>query len=471
MPLKDVPLKDVPLASSPVLADGVFLDELFDLDYREVSMRVLSDPEIYQLELDRLFPRTWNIVAHEDEIRLPGDYVLRYVGEDEIVVSRAEDGSITAALNVCTHRGARLCRYEKGNALRFTCPYHAWAFRPDGRFLGAPIAREKMHGELRSKEELSLQSARVEQYAGMIFVNFDLDAPSLRDTLGPMTWYWDLMFDRTSAGMTVIGPPQRFTIRANWKTAGEQFAGDIFHTLSLHKSMQELGMLSTDGPVQEPAMAGTSAAHRGSFVRCFDVEEEHYLNALKGRDLKSLSAVERLRMQPPPGMSVDMVDQIVQKFSPEQVEMLAKRPPQVGSFFPNIGGIVMHQPLPDGTLGAFISWRTWVPKGPDRFEVMSWTVAERDSSPELRENVRMFTAATFGVSGFVESDDSDIWPLQQKSARGALGRRQKLRYQTITPEGKPEGWPGPGDIYDGFPKDNTQWAFWTEYLGHLTGRL
>jgi phenylpropionate dioxygenase-like ring-hydroxylating dioxygenase large terminal subunit len=128
--------------SSPVLADGTTIDDLVDVDYREVSLRLLTDPEVYKLELERIFAKAWTVVAHEDEIPEPGDYVLRFVGQDEVIVSRAPDGSITAVLNVCAHRAAKVCRYEAGNANRFTCAYHNWTFRADGAFLGSPIARE-----------------------------------------------------------------------------------------------------------------------------------------------------------------------------------------------------------------------------------------------------------------------------------------------------------------------------------------
>ena len=54
--------------TGPVLADGTPLSELIDKDYREVSLRVLNDPELYQLELKHLFAKAWTVVAHEDEI-------------------------------------------------------------------------------------------------------------------------------------------------------------------------------------------------------------------------------------------------------------------------------------------------------------------------------------------------------------------------------------------------------------------
>lgn len=456
--------------TGPLLSDGTSLAELVDLDYREVSLRVLNDPELHQLELDNLFARAWTVVAHEDEIPGPGDYVLRYVGEDEVIVARAEDGSVTVALNVCTHRAAKVCRFEAGNTRQFQCPYHGWTFKPDGTFLGAPIGRETMHGFLRSKAELALRRGRTETYLGMIFATFDESAPPLREYLGPMTWYWDLMFDRTRSGMTVVGHPQRFIIKANWKSAAEQFAGDIFHTLSLHKSLQELQIVSTDGPTPEPAMAGVSASFQGHFVRCFDLKEGHYVNALKDLEVANLSPLERLRLMPPPGIEPFMVDELAERFDEGQLRILAEYTPQVGQLFPNVGALAMPFMFPDGTPSAFFSWRAWVPKGPDRFELFHWAMVERDASPEFRDSINLMTAATFGASGFVEADDTDTWPMQTQAAKGALGRHQKLRYQAILGENKPADWPGPGQIYAGFPKDDSQWNFWLRYLEFMSGR-
>jgi phenylpropionate dioxygenase-like ring-hydroxylating dioxygenase large terminal subunit len=453
-----------------VLSDGTPLSELIDKDYREVSLRVLNDPELYQLELKHLFAKAWTVVAHEDEIPDVGDYVLRYVGEDQVIVSRAAGGSFTAALNVCTHRAGKVCRFEAGNAKQFQCAYHGWAYKADGTFLAAPVAREEMHGLLRTKDELSLTKARVDTYCGMIFVTFDENAPSLRDYLGPMAWYWDLMFDRCPRGMTVVGHPQRFIIPSNWKSAAEQFAGDIFHTLSLHRSMQELGILSGGEESAEPAMAGAHASWEGHYVRCFDIREDHFVNALKGKDLAALSPMERLRLAPPAGMPAEMVDALPDRFDDKQLKVLAEFPPQVGQLFPNIAAIAMPFQMPDGTPSAFFSWRVWVPKGPDNFEMFSWTLVERDASVQLRDSMNLMTAAVFGISGFVEVDDTNTWPMQTQAARGVLGRQQKLRYQAITGENKPADWPGPAHIYAGFPKDDGQWNFWLRYSEFMEGR-
>src|SRR5271154_2593517 len=65
-----------------VLSDGMRLTELIDIDKREVAMRVLSDPEVYRLEMEHIFYKSWICVGHDSEIPNPGDFMLRYVGED-----------------------------------------------------------------------------------------------------------------------------------------------------------------------------------------------------------------------------------------------------------------------------------------------------------------------------------------------------------------------------------------------------
>src|SRR5690606_17456542 len=115
----------------------------------------------YDLEMERIFGKTWLLLGHESEIPEAGDFVVRNMGEDSVIVARGDDGKIHVSLNVCPHRGMRVCLADEGNAKIHTCIYHGWAFKPNGDFVGAPVAREKMHGDILPKEELGLKKARV----------------------------------------------------------------------------------------------------------------------------------------------------------------------------------------------------------------------------------------------------------------------------------------------------------------------
>ncbi len=90
-----------------------------------VPASIINDPEVHDVERERVFGHAWVFLAHESEIPERGDYVVRYISEDQFIVCRDEDGEIRGHLNACRHRGMQVCRAEMGNASHFRCPYTA----------------------------------------------------------------------------------------------------------------------------------------------------------------------------------------------------------------------------------------------------------------------------------------------------------------------------------------------------------
>ena len=131
------------------------IEALFDPATGLLDRRALSDEAIYRLELERIFARGWNFMCHDSQLKNPGDYLVSWIGEDQVIVVRGEDGQVNVLLNTCRHRGNALCRAEQGRAKSFVCSYHGWNYALDGRLLGAPGASTYYHGEL-DKSRLGL---------------------------------------------------------------------------------------------------------------------------------------------------------------------------------------------------------------------------------------------------------------------------------------------------------------------------
>lgn len=77
-------------------------------------------------------------MCHESQVANPGDYVINYIGEDQVIVVRNGEGEVNVLLNTCRHRGNALCRAEQGNAKSFVCSYHGWNYALNGDLIGVP---------------------------------------------------------------------------------------------------------------------------------------------------------------------------------------------------------------------------------------------------------------------------------------------------------------------------------------------
>ena len=104
-----------------------------------VHRRVYADPEIFELEMERLFGRAWLFVGHESQVKAPGDFFTTYMGRQPVVVARHEDSAIHVLNNRCGHRGTQVVGESSGNAVNFTCCYHGWKYRTDGSLHSVPL--------------------------------------------------------------------------------------------------------------------------------------------------------------------------------------------------------------------------------------------------------------------------------------------------------------------------------------------
>ena len=165
---------------------SVDIKQLVDMERGLIDRRIIADREIYDLELERIFARCRLFVGHESQLPNPGDFITTYMGEDPIIVSRDGDGKLGAFINMCRHRGNRVCRADRGNARYFTCSYHGWVYTNAGKLVSVPSWKESYFEELELSQWGLVPVAQLDTYKGLIFATFDAEAPTLLEYLGDM---------------------------------------------------------------------------------------------------------------------------------------------------------------------------------------------------------------------------------------------------------------------------------------------
>jgi len=247
--------------------------------------RYYTDQDVFDLEQQRIFGTEWVYVAHAGELPATGDVVRRAVGTETVIVVRGRDGALRAFLNVCRHRGAQLCLTDTKNAGRaIRCPYHAWSYGLDGRFLAAPNMASMPEVD---KSRYGLIPVSLTEWHGLVWVNLDPDAPALAEHLNPQLEYRlgveASRLDRYRIGDLVVGLRREYDVAANWKIIQENFQ-ECYHCGTIHPELIE----------QLPSFASFEQLGAGEYF------QGGYAFA-DGRDAFSISG--RAALQPIPGVS------------------------------------------------------------------------------------------------------------------------------------------------------------------------
>jgi phenylpropionate dioxygenase-like ring-hydroxylating dioxygenase large terminal subunit len=373
------------------------LKSLVDADAGLISPRIYADNDLYEQELEQIFARCWLFLCHETQIPNPGDFFTTSMGEDSVLVTRDTAGKIHAFLNVCPHRGNRLCRADAGSSSSFICAYHGWAFGADGNLMGVPNAKDAYYGELDQSKWGLIPVAQLDSYKGLIFATFDAQAPSLADYLGETAWYLDAFVDRREGGIEVIGGVNKWVVPCNWKLPAENFGGDGYHVAWTHLSAINSGFAGNYR--FQPSNSGSAVSPGNG----------HCVITMGADDI------------------ADPPDEEIREYE-EQIksEVRSRLGPRSNQVNPAAATIFPNFSLLRASARTF---RMWHLKGPDKIEIWSWLYVDKAAPDSVKKALRLAGTLSFGPSGVFEQDDMDNWEQCTKAGRGTVSRRMRLNYQ------------------------------------------
>jgi Rieske 2Fe-2S family protein len=220
---------------------------------KTLPQKYFVSPEVFDQEQEKIFAGQWVLVGHQSEVAKAGDYFLRDVSGESLIMARDKSGEVRAFYNVCRHRGTRLCEEASGHAAAIQCPYHAWTYGLDGRLVGAPHMDEIKEFD---REEFSLWPVKVGIWEGFIFVNLAPDAKPLAEWFAPLRGKfteWNLPKLRSARRV-------QYDVKANWKLMFENYS-ECYHCPGVHP------MLSKVSPYDSAENDLTEGPFLGGFMR------------------------------------------------------------------------------------------------------------------------------------------------------------------------------------------------------------
>ncbi len=346
-----------------------------------------TDPEVYAQEQLRIFRgRAWHYVGLEAEVPEVGSFKTTYIGDQSVVLTRAEDGSLHVVVNRCAHRGNMVCRDAFGKAKKLYCVYHAWNYNLKGDLTHAAFSKGlRGEGGLPPDFQLAehgLQRLRVATLCGLVFATFSVDVEPLEDWLGDVAQGIRRLLPRP---LKVLGyDTQR--IHANWKAYHEN-PRDSYHANILHTFYATFGLSRQS---QESGMVLDQHGRHVYFWTKAGTEKNDadYNNTAAG--LRSQN--DQLRLEDPS----------ILKWRDEFGDGVSI---QILTTYPSF---VLHQ------IANSLATRQLLPKGPGQSDLV-WTYFGFADDDEATTRARLLQANLAGSAGMVSVEDAAVCEMMQRA--------------------------------------------------------
>ena len=219
---------------------------------RSLERMFYTSPTVYERDILKIWCESWLWAGHVSQIPNPGDYFLFTFATESVIVLRDGDGQVRAHLNVCRHRGSRVCLEASGNARVFSCPYHGWTYGLNGALRGAP-----MMGDNFDCDAHGLDRVNITVFEGLIFINLSENPPNLTPALARLKPHVaPFGFENTKIAHSISYP-----VPANWKLAFENYL-ECYHCAPSHKEYSRSHSLKDPNSMTVELLAGMQARAR-----------------------------------------------------------------------------------------------------------------------------------------------------------------------------------------------------------------
>lgn len=373
---------------------------------QRVHRDVYISEDLFKLEQERLFARTWQYVGHASEVPKTGDYRTLTLAGRPLLMMRRPDGDVDVFYNRCAHKGAQLLTDEYGNAGRFIrCPYHAWTYKLDGSPLGVPLRsgyEGTSLGQCESGRGLT-RVAAVRTYRDFVFARLATEGASFEDYFGDMIQSIDDMVDRSPEGRLVVaGGVLRNTIRCNWKMYLENI-NDTVHPISAHESAANAAQKVWHGKPVDAAkpMAIEQIEPFGSSYDFFD--------QMGGRVYPNGHSVLGTRFSIHSGYAQlqDYEESLKKSLGEERADQVLNRSPQNAILFPSLALKSSPQII-----------RVIRPLAVDLTLIEAWSFRVMNAPDLLFERSMQYNRLAFSPMSIVAHDDVHLFESLQLGLHG-----------------------------------------------------
>lgn len=260
----------IALNPAPLAGRDALRDALGEFRTGHALPRVFyKDPAIFQWDMRHFVMAHWHCAGHASQIPEPGDFFTVDIAGESIIVVRGHDHQVRALLNVCRHRGSRVCTETHGKARNgaFQCPYHAWTYDCSGELLRARLTPDGF-----DKSAYGLKQVPLRECQGVLFLSFAqpaLDFDQVEASFGHSASIYGW-------GRSKVGARRTYQIEANWKLVVENYQ-ECYHCGPAHQEYSRRHIFAR--PQEQRDGPDAAMARRDAELGIALTEIDHYAEA------------------------------------------------------------------------------------------------------------------------------------------------------------------------------------------------